>query len=144
MGHSATNCKICPSNLKTIPHLFETCAHAKRSWSALQTLYANTGPDLKLPPQYSLIDALDNCLDKKPKETAHLQLIYSTLWTLWLSRNGHQFQGTPRMFSAPQVSQQADDNLYAVCTATKPSTKLHRLRKARRYILTTPNRAFDS
>jgi hypothetical protein len=31
MGHQDTNCKVCPSELETIPHLFERCCHARRS-----------------------------------------------------------------------------------------------------------------
>jgi hypothetical protein len=92
---------------------------------------------------HSLLEAIDLNIDKKPQAVAHLNLIYAVLWDLWLSRNSHQFQGTSRVFSAQLVSQQADDNIYAVCMATPPSTKLHRLQEARGYLLASPNLAFE-
>jgi hypothetical protein len=88
------------------------------------------------PSHNSLVDTLDSCLAKSPQGTAKLHVVYSVLWELWLARNGHQFQGTPRLFSALLASRQADDGLYVIGAATYPSTKLHRLRAARKLIIT--------
>jgi hypothetical protein len=43
MGHHDTNCKVCPSELETIPHLFETCCHVRHSWQAISKLYCHQG-----------------------------------------------------------------------------------------------------
>jgi hypothetical protein len=104
----------------------------------MRTLFLNSGANLKLLPQYSLIETIDSCLTKNPQATATLHLVYSTLWELWLAQNSHQFQGTPRFFSALLTSKQADDHLYAIGMVTKPSAKLQRLRSARQHLITLP------
>jgi hypothetical protein len=50
MGHQAVLCKVCPLELETTPHLFETCRHARRSWQTLTSLHSSLGSSLKLPP----------------------------------------------------------------------------------------------
>jgi hypothetical protein len=56
MGHQEAQCKACPTELETIPHLFETCSHAKKSWTAMSALYASRGQTFTLPPQSLLIE----------------------------------------------------------------------------------------
>jgi hypothetical protein len=140
MGHQETHCKACPTELETIPHIFETCNHAKKSWRAMYVLHASRGQLLTLPPQSSLIEAIDAGLQKNARATAQLHLVYSVLWDLWLSRNDHHFQGKTRFFSALLTSRQADDHLYVVCSTTT-GTKLQRLRAARQFILARTNQA---
>jgi hypothetical protein len=85
MVHQETHCKACPTELETIPHIFETCNHAKKSWRAMYVLHASRGQLLTLPPQSSLIEAIDAGLQKNARATAQLSLVYSVLWDLWLS-----------------------------------------------------------
>jgi hypothetical protein len=133
--------QACPTELETIPHLFETCSHAKKSWTAMSALYASRGQTFTLPPQSLLIEAIDAGLQTNARATAQLHLVYSVLWDLWLSCNDHHFQGKTRFFSALLTSRQADDCLYAVGAITKPGPKLQRLRAARQFLLVSPNQA---
>jgi hypothetical protein len=138
MGHADVICKECPEELETIPHLFEHCRHARRSWQAIQQQYVLGGHLLQHSSSLSLLDLIESCLFKNPRSTATLQLVYNVLWDLWPARNGHQFQGTPRYFSAILITQQAEDCLYAACASTKPGPKLQQLHAARKLLITSP------
>jgi hypothetical protein len=105
----------------------------------MATLHNGQGQAFTFPPGASLIEAIDAGLQKNAKGTAQLQLVYSVLWELWISRNDHHFQGKTRFFSATLTSSQADDCIYAISATTKPGPKLQRLRAAQQLLVDHPD-----
>ena len=81
---SAGDCALCGANLENCEHLFVLCPISQAVWRAV---------GVARPTLSSLEDFWRSIGDGPYRRVAEWQLIFATLWSIWLHRNDVIFRG---------------------------------------------------
>lgn len=135
IGHGDGCCFVYPGKIETNEHIFFHCIKAHRGWAATTIYYEDTPQDNTILDANSIIDIIDNSLQKTLQGTAKLFVIYHTCWTLWSQRNDRMYSAQRPTFSPRITADQAQDHIEVATKYSNSHKKKMRLKKAATLIL---------
>ncbi|CAM6107921.1 unnamed protein product [Calypogeia fissa] len=123
IGRDTPFCRLCPTAVEDLPHIFQECSFAKTTWRAFHTWLqlGNRRGDL------CFLEVVQHLFKKDTERTAHLMLFAQVTYSIWLSRNKHVLEGTPRFIALETPLRAAEDALRALALSLPPGRKYVRI-----------------
>ncbi|CAM6086064.1 unnamed protein product [Calypogeia fissa] len=123
-------CKLCPTLVEDLPHIFQQCPFAQQVWR-------RCFPWLNLGTRrgaLQLLPCIQSLTCKSPDQIARLFMFTQALQSIWRSRNQHVLEGKPRSHRVELTLSMAEDHIRALALPLFPGRKRVRLNMAKQLL----------